>query len=63
MSYFEERVEALAKAASDDVIGMLGWIDPTGRWWIAPLGSSAPDPDRPVPPEWTPIKRLNRDEV
>jgi hypothetical protein len=39
------------------------WIDLTGQWWIAPLGSTEPGLDRPVPPEWVPIKHLSREEV
>jgi hypothetical protein len=63
VSYFNERVDALAKACSADVVGMLMWTDLSGQWWIAPLGSSAPDPDRALPPEWVPVKRLRRDDL
>lgn len=43
-----------------DVFGMLAWVDPVGRWWVAPLGSPAPDVDRAMPPEWIPIVRIER---
>jgi len=62
VSLFDDRVEALASRAPG-TIGMLAWIDPTGQRWIAPLGSPAPDPDRLVPPAWTPIKHLDRSEL
>lgn len=34
---------------------MIGWIDPIGRWWVAPLGTSAPDLDEAMPEAWLPI--------
>jgi hypothetical protein len=57
---FSERVAALTPLG---VVGMLTWIDPCGRWWIAPLGSPVPDLDRPVPPVWIPIERRRRDDL
>ncbi len=63
MSDFDDRVSAHADAAGSDVIGLLGWIDPVGQWWIAPLGTPAPDPDRPVPPAWAPMQKQDRSQV
>ncbi len=63
MTYFDDRVSTLAEASGGGVFGSLTWIDPTGQWWIAPLGSPAPDPDRPVPAVWMPMQRMERDEI
>lgn len=63
MSNLDERVDWIAKGLGRNVFGMLAWVDPTGQWWIAPLGSEAPDPDRPIPPTWIPVKRLQRDDM
>lgn len=62
-TYFDERVGALANQSGPAVIGMLAWIDPSGQWWMAPLGSPAPDPDRAIPAAWVPIKRLQRGDM
>jgi hypothetical protein len=62
MDPFSERVQAIAEASGADVIGMLAWIDPVGNWWMAPLGSSMPHPDRAMPPEWIPIRKLRRND-
>jgi hypothetical protein len=63
MNYFEQRVSTMASAASGNVFGMLAWIDPAGQWWMAPLGSPAPDMDAPMPAPWIPIKRLERQQA
>lgn len=55
-----ESIDRVAKLSGLSVIGMLLWIDPTGQRWMAPLGSPEPDLDRPIPPEWVPIKVMNR---
>ena len=55
----DERTKAIT-AFSNLATGtftMLGWIDPVGQWWVAPLGTRAPDLDKPMPPEWIPMKR------
>jgi hypothetical protein len=61
-SFYESRVAAMAKLSGGGVVGLLGWHDPLGRLWIAPLGSPAPDPDRPMPPVWMLVRRVDDPE-
>jgi hypothetical protein len=63
MSDFDRLIARLAAATGGQVFGVLAWIDPLGRWWLAPLGTPAPDPDRALPAPWVPIVRLDRRDL
>jgi hypothetical protein len=52
-----DRYDALmANMSKAGTFAMLGWVDPLGNWWMAPLGTPAPDPDQAMPVAWVPIK-------
>jgi hypothetical protein len=51
------------KLRGDGVFYSLTWVDPIGTWWIAPLGSETPNPDRAMPPEWIEIVRKKREDM
>jgi hypothetical protein len=52
----EYRDSRIAGMASPVVVGMLMWVDPAGRRWIAPLGSADPVPGQAPGPAWLPIR-------
>lgn len=59
--------DATARAAAtlgSGVVGMLAWTDPTGQWWMAPLGSQPPGsvPDG-LSPAWLPIDIKHRADL
>jgi hypothetical protein len=54
-----DAIRRIAARTGPMVVGMLAWTDPTGRWWIAPLGSAAPAAGKP-PPAWIPIELKRR---
>jgi hypothetical protein len=60
--YRDDSIRRLAEQTSPDVSGMLLWTDPSGGWWMAPLGSPAPNVDRPMPIQWVPIVRRRTPE-
>jgi hypothetical protein len=60
---YDASIAQVAALSGPAVVGMLMWMDPCGQRWMAPLGAPEPDPDRPVPAEWAPIRVLPRSAV
>lgn len=62
LSDFYARVQKMADLTGGGVVGMLMWYGPLGEMWIAPLGTPAPDPDRPMPAAWMRVQRVRDPE-
>lgn len=59
--FLSSRIAAMTPGPS--VIGSLTYIDRSGQWWIAPLGSPEPEIGAPLPAAWVPIKHLKREDI
>jgi hypothetical protein len=56
-----QRVGEMAHRSAPGVVGLLAWWDPTGKLWIAPLGS--PPPAEPMPFAWLPVNIEHRTDL
>ena len=52
MTPAEVRRLAEGNQARSGTFAVLGWFDPYGGLWLAPLGTPAPDRDEPIPAAW-----------
>jgi len=47
---------AATDKSSAGTFPLLGWMDSSGKLWLAPLGTPAPDPDSPMSLVWVPVR-------